>query len=326
MNFIFDYRLKVFCCVLAVLVLAGCATSTSLTVRRAPEIDLGQTRYVRVEPFVITGSLNLKQYQEETFIDVIIDILSDRNDELSRTNSDMSRLHQRELVNELARDGYYTLTMGHDFEASLGGTITYSIKDKYDLEKRTDPHGKEYLTNRLERTINCVVDLMVMDRHLDVIGSSRFQLERTVEAESPDRYDLFQDIINWEEFLLETLRATYPLTIQKIAPYDTVEKRVFAKGESKLFREANKAAKHNDWDRALALWRQAEHGGSTLDRGASLYNQAIYAEKEDRLEDALELYQKAYDLTENVKWFPAISHTRQRLDEQERLNNNNSLD
>lgn len=312
----------VFALVCIIFLFLNCAPSTQLTVRRAPEIDLGEMRYIRIEPFAITGSLNLKQYHEENFLTIIIDILSEKYQEVARKNNEMSVLHQRELGNEIARDGYYTVTFGRNYDASLGGTITYRIKDIYTQEKRTDPHGNKYMTNIIKRTIECDVDLMITDRNADIIGSSRFFLEKTIESENRDRYYLFQELMSWEELLLTTVRETYIPTIQKIAPYYTAEKRVFAKGDSKLFKEANKAAKNGNWAQALELWKQAEQSGNSIDRAASHYNQAIFAETEDRLYDALELYQKAYDLSKNIKWYPAITRTKQRIDEKNRLEAN----
>ena len=320
MKSIFHVHVRLWPLVFIIFFLFGCASSTNLRIRRAPEIDLSEVRYIRVEPFALTGSLDLKQYHEESFIiTIIIDILSDKYDKIARKNSELSFLHQRELSNELSRDGYYMVTLGREFDASLGGTISYTIKDDFDQEKRTDLNGKDYMTNLIKRTIECDVELTVTDKNRDIIGSSRFYLERTVDTENRDRYYLFQDLIEWEELLQETIRETYLPIIQKVAPYYALEKRVFVKGESKLFKEANKAAKNGDWERAFELWERAEQSGNSLDKGASLYNQAIFAEVEDRLDDALNLYQKAYDIARNSKWHRAISRTKSRIEEKERL-------
>lgn len=306
-------------CLSLCLLLSGCSKSVQLKIMRAPEIELPKSHSLKIEPFIMSENLAVKEYDDGTALSFILDIVTYDSDEIVRKNSHFQRLHTIGLGKVVAADSHLIVDWGNTEDFTLGGTLFYSVKDSLSKVKRKDSQGKPYQAIILKRNAEVTVELRVTDKNKNLLGTSSFSLSKQAEAEARSEQKVFRDIIQWEILVEELIEESYVPTLHTIAPHSVIEKRVFAKGPSKLFKEANKAAEKNDWQKALNLWKEAEKSGECKDKGASMYNQAIFAETKDSLEEALRLYEEAYELTRKSSWKDAIKRTRSRIEEAQRL-------
>jgi len=315
-------RLTIIVALILIICLCSCVPGTQFTIRRVPEIDLLDKKFIGVEPFVISGSLDMIKDLESSFFEYMFEVMTetDERGDIARSNRELSSIHQTGLSSVIMHDGFFTVNRSRDWEVSVGGTMVYKIQDDVETQERTDPHdGKKFPVAVITRAIDLDVTLIVSDRRGDIIGSSRFALEKSVQVE--DRYlkKAIEDLGDWQIPLKEIIEETYIPILQRIAPYNAQEKRTFARGKSRLIKEANKAARKGHWAEAVSLWNQAAESNDVRDKAAVLYNLAIQAEVEDDFEQALILYEQAYELERTKQFLAAITRTRLLLDEKNRL-------
>lgn len=130
-------RFDLFRAVLLVVTLSGmvgCSSVVKMNVKHAPEVDIGAVRTLQVEPFTVSGQVDLDSDGDGNVWRNLI-----KNAVLGRIvmPSDVSVQNRQyaDLVGALKRNGYFQVTTGMA-EARIGGQIEYRIEDQVTAKAR----------------------------------------------------------------------------------------------------------------------------------------------------------------------------------------------
>jgi uncharacterized protein DUF6340 len=306
---------------LAILFMSGCATTVKLKVKRAPELNLGDAKTLVIEPFAVSGSLELDG-SGNTGGSGLLGMVS--NMASSAASNKIGELAhpgiQKETMNGyklfVTNDGYYQLIEDASPDARVVGRILYNVRDSgYEREiKKKD--GSKYKEYKLERTANVTVYITAKDKNGKEIGTAELTKKAYAYTTQSDKNAARSKIKSWPRMVKDALIKTYVPFLHKIAPYYITEQRTFEDGESPVIKEGNKAATKDDWKLAAQLWKQGASGGTIKDQTAAAYNQGIYAEVDGRLADALSHYDQAQNISGSQKYKKDIARIQTRIEEE----------
>jgi hypothetical protein len=317
MSFLRIYVIAVFA-----FLLAGCATTIQLQIKRAPELNLVGVKKLKIEPFGVSGSLSLDNGLGGggilgAVIGMAVDAGASKIAEEKHPGLQAAELLG--IKQTVYTDGYYTVTEGQDYDAVVTGAIHYEVRDSGGDRQTKDDQGRVYVWYQIDRTAEVRVQFSVADKTGKVIGASQVYTSVSYDARGENRQRAFDNAAPWESMVQKGLTETQEPFIRKIAPYFVTERRTFENGESEAIKEGNKAAGAGNWDTAVELWQQGRESGAEKDQIAALYNLGIYDEVEGRLADALKKFETVQKMSGEAKYAADIKRTQTRIDEAEQM-------
>ncbi len=300
----------------------GCSSNVKLQIKKAPELNLVGVKTLKIQKFEISGDLDLDLMNKSggllgTVVGMAVDagankLAQGRHEGIQQAG--LSGLKQVTFQN-----GYYKVVDGDDCDVSVTGNIYYNVRDEGTDEEDKDDKGNVTRWYEIKRKADVKVKFSITDKSGHIIGMSEVAGSSEKTAKGDDRDEARENVTAWESVVRDALARTNEPFIKKIAPYFVWENRTFEKGESKIIKQGNKAAKNGNWGEAVLLWQQAQSSGSAKDPIAVLYNLAIYDEVEGKLQDALSKFEEVQKTSGNAKYSRDIARTKARIEEEKKL-------
>jgi len=302
------------------LLLGGCATSTQIKIRKAPELSLPTVKTVKVKEFEITGDLQLDLVSAGGgLMGELVGAAADAgaNALASKKDSAMQRQNLVSLKQAIMQNGFYKLTDGDDYDALISGTGFYEVKDDGE-EGSSKSDGKTTTWYEIRRKATSKLNFIVTDKSGKVLGASEALGVQSTSARGSFAGEARARIDAWQGLVKKSLVSANEGLVKKIAPYFVTETRTFAKGDNGTIKEANKLAEQGSWDGAVPTWKNALTG-STADKAAALHNLAIYDEVQGNVEEALAKYQEVQKLDPSSSNAMDVTRTLARIEEIRKL-------
>lgn len=310
--------------VLGLLGLNACATTISVRIRRAPELNLPGVKTLHVDPFEVDGNLDLDVANTGGgLLGAVADMAVDAgvNKLAERKHKGIRKQHVDGLRGVIVSDGYYTIVDSNSpADGKLSGSILYAVRDEGGEQTRTKKvKDKEvsYQVYELTRTAEVTIRLVVTAADGTVLGSTELVSQAADATTADSDRDARNNIADWESLVRRAVRDAQTPSLQRIAPYFVTERRRLAKGDSDSIKDANKAAARGEWKAAAQLWTTAGQAGTSNDKLAAIYNLGVYAEVEGRLEDALKQFNEAR--ASDARYTTDVARVENRIQEEARI-------
>jgi tetratricopeptide (TPR) repeat protein len=315
---------RLFPALLGAMLFAGCATSVRLKIQRAPELNLTGVKTLSLEPFSMSGDLNLNLVNSSNSM---LGSLVNAGAGAAATklgeskNPALQAEHLQGLQAALYRNGYFKVGDGKadKGDAIVSGTVYYEVEDDGENKKEKNDEGKTETFYEMTRKAKVTVKFQVKRASGEMIGSSEAVGLATESTKQPTENDARNRIVPWEKLVRSALENAQEPTVQKIAPYFVYETRTFEKGKSADIKAGNKAAKAGQWSEAVAYWQSGGASGDPADKVASVYNLGIYDESQGDLPAALAKFEEAKQLSGKSKYDQDIARTQGLIEEAKKI-------
>ena len=287
-------------------------------VQRAPEIVLQDNRTLQVKRFETNGDVSI-EVKGKGFMGAIknMAVNAAANKYLRSHNKSIKKSYKHKIEQSLIDQGYINV-VHKDSRANyrMTGTIDYSVYEssqtvEKDVKKKVNGKVEIHKITTEDHFHNAKVSVImhIEDKKGNTIGSKTFRATSQATA-----YDL-----SWSNLVLNALDKTLPGIIRTLTPYYEWETFYFEKGEHESVEKGNEAAEDGKWDEALSHWLYANNHGNKKDRIAYQVNAGIHKEVHSQLQQALEFYKQAYQLSGNSKHERYINRILRKLDDIQKL-------
>lgn len=192
-------------------------------------------------------------------------------------------------------------------------------------EKRTrktkEGATEEYIVFKASKSVDVTVGWRMYDGRTGAV-TDEFRMFQTVGfgAEGPTEAAAIAALPNRDYMTREIGRVTGLQYSARISPTWNWVSRAYYKTGNDDLKIARRAVKINDFERAADYWAKAQNDPKPKIKGRATYNMALAAELDGRLEDALAIAREAYRQYGNKKARAYVYVLEQRLDDQQRLN------
>lgn len=303
------------------LALSGCATTTLIQIKRAPELSLPGVKTVKVKPFDLSGDLDLELASGGGGLlgDVVSAGLDAGTNALaSKKDTVFQKQNLEDIKRAIVQNGYYKVTEGDDYDVLITGTSFYEVKDDGKDGQDKDSNNKTTYWYEIQRKANTRFSFSVVDKAGKIVAASEAKGLQTASARANDKAAALGRIDAWQGVVRKSFSSASESLVRKIAPYFVTERRVFATGDDKAIKEANKYAGDGNWDAALPPWKAALNG-TPKDKAAALHNLAIYDEYQGNADDALAKYEELQKLDPSTTNASDVTRTKTRVEEVKKL-------
>jgi len=292
---------------LPMLILAGCATSVSFTVQKAPAMDTSGIRRVAVMPFETGSNTRLQREIAQFITATAVSKIRAANYFTLVDHSEIRRLQQNGENIENHVDALFT-----------GQIISMIVKDGSRIEERYEQktattYNVAVYDREVELTFNYRLIRARDGSIIDVItktGRKQTRDESREGLESPLR--LLQDIVT----------GNLAHLAKDVAPYNAVETRTLMtekSGDKELkakMKDVLGYVKSRNYTSALAMYRAIHE---EYDNFAAAYNAAVLYEAAGNLSAAAALMEKCYNETGNPRARDAVNRLNRGMREQDIL-------
>ena len=307
---------------LSIALLTGCATTVKMQVKRAPAINLEDTKTIAIDPFSVTGNLDLDLVDSKNnLLGVVTNIaVSVGSNKLAEAqHDDIQTAHRDGLRNAIFNNGHFQVSSGNNIQATLAGNINYDVVDKLDKNETKDKQGNVVVSYTLNRTAKVSVQMNVNDKKGTMIGSTTLTASSKKQSYGVSKKEARNRTEDWSKLVKKAVKSLHNSTVRKIAPYYVWESRTLAEGDLKIIEKGNDAADDGNWPQAVSMWNEALSAGKTKDKAAALHNLAIYDETQGKLQDSLKKLEEANSMVDESDYAKQLNVIKRRIHEAELL-------
>lgn len=305
-----------------IITLSGCATTIKMQVKRAPAINLEDAKTLAIEPFSVTGNLDLDLMDSKNNLMGVVTSIAvnvGTNKIAETQHDDIQTAHHEGLRSAIFKNGHFKVSNSKNAQASIGGNINYDVSDNIQKNESKDKQGNITYFYDLERTAKVNIQLNVNDEKGTMIGSTTLSATQKNSARGATKKEVRNRVEDWSKLVKKAVKGLNDSTVRKIAPYYVWESRRLAEGDLKIIEKGNDAADDGNWTQAVSMWQEALNTGNTKDKAAALHNLGIYDETQGKLEDALKKLEEAYSLVDDNDYAKQIGVIKRRIREAELL-------
>jgi len=298
---------------------SGCASTTRLQIKRAPELSLPGVKTVKVKEFDVSGDLKLDLTSGGGLLGAVVSAGLDAgvNAAASKKDEGFQKQNLADLKQAILKNGYYKITDGDNYDALISGSYVYDVEDDGEEGSEKTKEGTRYWYE-IKRKASVKVNFTVADKTGSVIGASDASGATSASTQADNRSRARDNIEGWQSLVRKCFTQSNEALVRKIAPYYVTESRSFEKGDDSRIKDAGKQASEGSWDAAVATWKSTL-SGSPKDKVASLHNLAIYDESQGEVDSALVKYQEVQKLDPSSSHARDVSRTLSRVEEIKRL-------
>jgi tetratricopeptide (TPR) repeat protein len=303
----------------------GCSTSVRLKIQRAPELNLPGVKSLRLDPFSVSGDLNLNLVNSSnSMLGSLVNAAAGAGaTKLGESKHPALQAdHLQGLQSALFKNGFYEVNDGKGgkpIDAVVTGTVYYEVEDEGETQSEKDSDGKVQTWFEMHRKAAVTIRFNVARASGEMIGTSEAKGMASETTKDKTENDARNHVTPWEKVVRAAILNAQEPTVQKIAPYFVYERRTFEKGKSAGIKAGNKAAKDGQWDEAVSAWKSAGASGDLADQIASVYNLGIYHESQGDLPSALAKFEEAKQLSGKPKYDKDIRRTRGLIDDAQKI-------
>lgn len=301
------------------LLVSGCASTTRLQIKRAPEMSLPGVKTIKLKEFDVTGDLKLDLTSGGGLLGAVVSAGLDAgvNAAAAKKDEGFQKQNLSDLKQAILKNGYYKITDGDNYDALITGSYVYDVEDDGEEGSEKTKEGTRYWYE-IKRKTNAKVNFTVADKTGNIIGASDASGYTTASARGDDKYQARNNIEGWQSLVRKCFSQSNEALVRKIAPYYVTESRTFEKGDDSRIKDAGKQASEGSWDAAVATWKSTL-SGTPKDKVASLHNLAIYDESQGEVDSALVKYKEVQKLDPSSSHAQDVSRTLGRVEEIKRL-------
>lgn len=297
------------------LLFTGCSTSTTLKIKRAPELSLPGVKVVKVKEFDLTGDLDLDLTSKGGLLGAVVGTALDAgtNALAAKKDSALQKQNLTGLKQAIVQNGYYKVTEGDDYDVLISGSAVYDVRDE---GEELNDNGKT--SYQIKRKSTAQLKFNVLDKAGSILAASDATGVQVSTSTASSHTEARSNVQSWQTLVRKSFEDANSALVKKIAPYYVQESRTFETGDDSNIKDANKSARSGAWDAAVMTWK-ATQNGSPKDKVASLHNLAIYDEYEGNVEEALAKYQQVQTLAPTSSHAVDVARTQGRLAEIQKL-------
>jgi hypothetical protein len=305
--------------------LFGCSSVVKLSVKHAPEMDMGAARTLNVARFTVSGQVNLDAANGR---DAWSNLLKNAVVGSFAAPSDVSVQENQysSLVDALVRNGYYQISTGMA-DAKVSGHVDYRVDDRLSSQENKKAEEGKRITYTLTRTVEATLHFLVTDKRGMVLGNSQVkhssEKKWTDNSEKEVRERAQQ--LSVSSYVMEEIAAANALLVKKIAPHYVLESRVLEECDNEQSKRGNQAAEDGDWLAAASHWQAMSGSGDAKCRHAAEYNLGVFDESEGRLGEALMRFENVHAFTHDARFAADAERIRKRMREEERMKQNEAM-
>jgi len=298
---------------------SGCASTTRLQIKRAPELSLPGVKTIKLKEFDVSGDLRLDLTSGGGLLSAVVNAGLDAgvNAAASRKDEGFQKQNLSDLKQAILKNGYYKVTDGDNYDALITGSYVYDVEDDGEEGSEKTKEGTRYWY-QIKRKTTAKVNFTVADKTGNIIGASDATGSATANTQADTRSQARNNIEGWQTLVRRSFTQSNESLVRKIAPYYVTESRSFEKGDDTRIKDAGKQAAEGSWDAAVATWKSTL-SGTPKDKVASLQNLAIYDESQGEVDSALVKYQEVQKLDPSSSHAADVSRTMSRVEEIKRL-------
>ncbi len=304
---------------------AGCSTSVRLKIQRAPELNLPGVKSLKLEPFSVSGDLNLNLVNSSnSMLGSLVNAAAGAGaNKLGESKHPALQAdHLQGLQAAFFKNAFFEINDGKSdkpSDAVISGTVYYEVEDEGEAQEEKNSDGKIEKWYEMTRKAKATIRFNVKRHSGEMIGTSEAIGMATVVTKKETENDARNHVTPWEKVVRQAILNAQEPTVQKIAPYFVYETRTFEKGKSADIKAGNKAAKVGQWDEAVSHWKTAGEQGEAADKIASVYNLGIYHESQGDLPAALAKFEEAKQLSGKPKYDKDIRRTRTLIEDAKKI-------
>jgi TolB-like protein len=294
-------------CAFAMLIFAGCGTTVSFQVQRAPEMDTAGIKRIAIMPFESVSNNNLQRTTAQYITATATSKIRAANYFTLVDHREIERLQRNNERIENYVDALFT-----------GQIVSLRTNDSSRIEKRKDPKTE------------AVVEVVVYEREVELVFSYRLIRARdgsiidlvTRQGRNGDSNEARDRLKSGSQMLEEIVTSQLSGRAKQVAPYTAVVSRSLMdeKSKDKVLKNGMKdiaaLVKSGNYRTALNRYLSIYEQYGNI---AAAYNAAIMYEALGDIGSAIDVIENAYNITGNSNSRNYLASLRQNQREQERL-------
>ncbi|MEK7392237.1 MAG: hypothetical protein AAB214_06695, partial [Fibrobacterota bacterium] len=178
---------------------SGCASTTRLQIKRAPELSLPGVKTIKLKEFDVTGDLRLDLTSGGGLLGAVVNAGLDAgvNAAASRKDEGFQKQNLSDLKQAILKNGYYKVTDGDNYDAIISGSYVYDVEDDGEEGSDKTDKGTTYWY-KIQRKTNAKVNFTVADKTGNIIGASDAMGYATANTQAETRSQARNNIEGWQ--------------------------------------------------------------------------------------------------------------------------------
>jgi len=206
-------RVRLFTLVVCFLFLTGCATFIEVQIKRAPELNLGEVKTLKIEPFDISGRLSLdlgESHHGGAIVGALVGMAMDAgaNKIAERSYPALQQGELAGLKEKVFKDGFYKVNEAGDFDARITGLIHFTVTDSGESKSYQDKNGKNIYYYELTRQAQVSVKFTVLDNAGTVVGATEVTSSASQAVKDDNRERARNAAPAWDELVRQAATQT----------------------------------------------------------------------------------------------------------------------
>jgi hypothetical protein len=345
------FLLVIFCS----LFISNCATYVRVKLLKPSEINIGTVKKVAIGDFTFKGTwdsdetTSLGAIAGQILTDVILDHFGVKNNKgLPDSLGAYPGTEISDKIMEKLTDNRYFMVLKREtgdypekervietgkllgVEAVITGSGNYSVQDRGEWNDDISTKNGITIRNkkyRVTRSVNTEITYSIYNVLNGELIATRTNTDSTSRSETADDEDSARKKLpGWHDLVDEQVDRILENSVIQIAPHFIFEDREIKAGKAPAMKSGLEYAKRYLWDDARQSWESMLSQPSFADTEDIInakYNLGIYHEIQGNFARAELLFDECYKKTGKPEFLDAISRTRNRMLEVQRLQEQN---